>query len=149
MPSVDLSGWGQGTEITASCIYTEMPCLTIDVVNDTLTKVLISLNYEMQATGAIESLGDPDYVGSRNLGAEEIWCDVELIWIDRQLVLASPMFKGLAEENKRCVPVRDTGKLPPDLPIGEVRYVSTAEIERLLQPSSDLFFRFSGMTPTK
>jgi len=149
MPSIDPSIWGQGIEITASCKYGQRPCLTIRVVENVLTEIVIVLNYDIELNAAMGYLGKPEYVGYRNLGAERVSCEIDLIWSERQLVLASGVFEGPDKVETNCGTVRDTGKSIPDLRISEVRYLSASAIERLRQTGTGAFFEFSGTAPTK
>ena len=121
MPNLDLSTYAPGMEIVANCNYpAERRCLSIAVVDNILTEVDIPLNYDIRVDEAIESLGDPDYIGFQNLGVERIMCEVDLIWSSKQLVLASD-FEGYKATEDTCGVVRDTGKISPSLLISEVR----------------------------
>ena len=149
MPSTDPSIWAQGAEITADCKYDERPCLTLRVVEDVLTEIVIELNYEIEVNAAIGYLGQPDYVGYRNLGAEQIRCEIDLVWSKKQLVLVSALFEGPDEVEKNCSKLRHTGKIAPNLQISNVRYLSAPAIEELRHTGAGEFFEFSGIAATK
>src|SRR5262245_45964218 len=61
--TIQISQGSSGTEITASCISPVKECLKFNVANDLLTKMVVGLNYEIQAGEALEHLGDPHYLG--------------------------------------------------------------------------------------
>jgi len=143
VPSV----YGPGAEITANCIIPHKQCLTTRVVDGVLTGVEIILNYKISLDEANNYLGDPDYINYQMMGAEDVTCEVQLIWKSKQLILASDTFKGgLIEKN--CGMVHDTGKIVSSLVISKVRYVSSEAIEFYLA-SGSTFFKYSGTLPGK
>jgi hypothetical protein len=147
MSGLDPNVYGPGAEITADCIIPRKQCLTTRAVDGVLTGVEVILNYEMSLDEAINYLGDPDYINYQMMGAEDVTCEVQLIWKGKQLILASDTFKGgLIEKN--CGMVRDTGKIGSSLLISKVRYVSPDAIEFYLA-SASTFFKYSGTLPGK
>ena len=147
MPGLDPRIYGPGVEITADCIVPPKQCLTIDVVDDTLTNIEIKLNYAIDLTEAIHYLGNPDYINYQMNGAEEVTCEVQLIWESKQLILASESFKGSSIE-KNCGLVRDTGKIVSNLVISKVRYLCPDAIEFYLA-SGSTSSKYSGTIPGK
>ncbi len=141
--SIDFKTHIPGVRFTANCIYPNEKCLTIDVADDILTEIDIILNYEKIAGEAIKDLGNPDYVGYKNLGAEQIMCAVYLVWKTKQLILSST-FEGIKNVKNNCYVVRDAGKPSSNLIISEVSYSSIASIEYLLATGAGEFFKFTG-----
>jgi len=149
MPGLDFSTYAPGVEIIATCISTNKPCLTLDVVDDILTEIEVVLNYEIRLKESIEYLGDPDYVGYRNLGGEQILCEVDIVWSSKQLILSSEVFEGYDDGEDNCGVVRDTGKTSSSLIVSKVWYRSTSAIETMLSIGKNEFFEFSGTIPEK
>jgi hypothetical protein len=149
MPSIDPTVYAQGVEINASCIYPEKQCLTLRVVGDVLTEIVLVLNYEISVDKAIGYLGDPDYIGYGMLGAERIICEVYLVWSEKQLILASEKFEGFKETENNCGVVRDTGKITSSLIISEARYMSAKGIDFMLSRGYNQTFEFSGTLSEK
>ena len=135
---------GIGVIFVADCKYPQMQCLKVSVVDDILTEIEISLNYEMQVSETIEYLGAPDSVGYSMLGAEDIICEVLLVWDEKQLILASQEFTGGKTTEKYCGMVRDTGMTTSSLAIAKVRYLSPLGIEYILSSGYSEFFQFTG-----
>src|SRR5688572_571907 len=75
-PTIDYSAFAPGVEITADCVHPSKQCLSLTVVDDILTGVVVVLNYEIRPDEATEYLGSPDFIGYQNLGAERIICEV-------------------------------------------------------------------------
>jgi len=144
MPNMDGSHSSEGVLITASYIHTETQCFSLRVVDDILTEIELMPNYEIRVDEAIEYLGDPDYIGYGMLGAEQIICDVYLIWSDKQLVLATEKFEGYKTTENYCGVVRDTGKVAADLIISEIKYTSPQGLEFMLSRGYNVSFEFSG-----
>jgi len=149
MSSVDSSISAKGVKFIADCKYPQMQCLVVRVVDDTLTEIEISLNYEIQVTEAIEYLGAPDYIGYSMLGAEDILCEVLLIWSEKQLILVSQEFSGAKTTERYCGMVRDTGKITSSLTIAKARYLSPLSLEYTLSRGYSEFFQFTGTSPGK
>ena len=145
MPSID-GTYAPGVIIVAECANSSDECLTLRVVDDILTRIVIKLNYEINQNEAIEALGNPDYVGTQQLGVRVI-CEVYLIWNNSNLVLASRFegIQGSDEVEKNCDVVFSSGKIPSDFVIEEVRYLSDAELSALLRGSGN-FFEYTGTT---
>lgn len=148
MPGIDPSVYAQGVEINANCIYPEKQCLMVRVVDNILTEIVVAMNYEINVSEALGYLGNPDYIGYQNLGAEKIICEVDMVWSSGQLVLASEKFQG-NDAIENCSAVRDTGKTTSSLMISEVRFMSIRAIEVLLSSPAGEFFEFSGTIPEK
>jgi hypothetical protein len=146
LPSLDPSIYAQGTEITANCRNNAKQCIRLTVVEDFLTEIVSTLNYEIDFNKAIEYLGNPDYVGYQDLGAEEIICEIDLIWRDKQLILASEKFHG-NDAISKCGLVRDTQKPLSSIRIFEVRYISDHAMNLILFSELGEFFEFSGIIP--
>jgi hypothetical protein len=147
MPGLNPRIYGPGAEITADCIVPREQCLTIDIVEDRLTGIEIIINYEMRVDQSINYLGDPDYINYQMMGAEDVTCEVQLIWKSKQLILASETFKGSLIE-KNCGLVRDTGKISSNMIISEVRYLSPEAINFYLV-SGSTSMKYSGTIPDK
>lgn len=148
MPSIDPSVYAQGVEIRASCIYPEKQCLTMKIVDNILAEIVIAMNYEININEVLEYLGNPDYIGYQNLGAEKIICEIDMVWSSRQLILASEKFQG-NDSIESCFAVRDTGKPASSLVISEIRFMSIRAIEVLLSSPAGEFFGFTGTIPDK
>jgi hypothetical protein len=144
MPGLDSSTYAPGLEITADCINPNKQCLMIDVVDDILTEIELVFNYSINVDEAIGYLGQPDFIGYRNLGAEKILCEVNVVWKDKKLILSSKVFEGYYEVEKNCGVVRETGKTKSEITITVARYKSAAAIERLLFIGDKDFFEFTG-----
>ena len=147
MPSIDPDIWSRGVKVIANCIQPNKQCLTISIVNDILTEIVITLNYELEMKEAIEQLGNPDYVGFDRAGGELVACRVYLIWNEKQLVLASKIFEGPNAAEKNCFIIRDTGKVSLNILVSEAKYLSIPAIEELLLSSASEFFEFTGTIP--
>ena len=130
MSGIDFSTYAPGVEIIATCVSTNKPCLTLDVVDETLTEIEVVFNYEIRLNEAIGYLGNPDYVGYRNLGGEQILCEVDIVWSSKQLVLSSKVFEGHGEVENSCGVVRDIGKTISSLILSKAWYRSTLAKER-------------------
>lgn len=148
MPGID-KAYAPGVLIEASCSNSDQKCLTIAVVNNILTKIVVGLNYEIRADEAIRYLGTPDIVAVAPVGGEVFICEVYLIWKSSRVVLASTFRadNDLGGVKKYCDVVRSTGKVPSSLLISEARYLSDAELNALLSSGTGKFFEFSGTIP--
>jgi hypothetical protein len=142
-PDLNPKDYKYEAEIVANCINSEKQCLMLRTINYVLTEIEVILNYEITLDEAIRYLGNPDYIGYRDMGAEQVICEVYLVWSNKQLILASKKFEGL-KAVEACGLVHDTGKTTSSLLISEVRYLSPAVIETWL--SSDTR-EFSGTIP--
>jgi hypothetical protein len=149
LPSLEPSIWTQGVEITANCISPKKQCLTIRVVDDVLTEIVVVMNYKINLSEAIKYLGNPDYIGFERAGGELMACEVYSVWTEKQFVLASGKFDGVDAVEKNCYAISDAGKVSSSLLISEARYMSTRAIEILLSNSASKFFEFSGTIPDK
>ncbi len=140
--------YNYAAQIVANCINPKEQCLALRTVDYTLTEIEMVLNYEITVEGAIGYLGDPDYIGYRNLGvAHDVLCELDIIWVSKQLVLASKIFESY-EAVKRCGAVRETGKLESDLLISKATYKTHEAIENLLVGGSGTeFFDFTQTLP--
>jgi hypothetical protein len=148
MPNLDLSDFAPGMGVDANCSNPKgKPCISLTVVDDILTEIVLELNYDVTVDEAIKYLGNPDYVGCENSGAEVIVCYVDLIWINKQIVLTSRRYEGYEEFRENCGEVGDTGKISSSLLLPKISYVSPAQIEKYFVPSTSEFFHFSGTTP--
>lgn len=146
-PGLDPKDSNYAAQIVANCIYPEEQCLILRTEAYTLTEIEVVLNYEITLESAIEYLGVPDYIGYQSLGAEEVWCEIDVIWVNKHLVLASKLFESY-EALERCGAVRETGKLESNLLISKAVYKTQAAIEILLGVGSGTeFFEFSGTLP--
>lgn len=148
MSALDPNIEAEGVEITASCIQPHKPCLTLRVVDNLLTEIELILNYEIMLDEAIRYLGNPDYIGYQMKGAEQVSCDINLVWASKQLVLSSEAFMG-SKISDHCYMVRDTNKTTPSLAIFEAKYMSPQAIELLLSTGAGEFFEFSGTVPAQ
>lgn len=147
-PTLNYEAFAPGAEIAARCTQPKQQCLTLTVANDILTNITVILNYEMRVDEAIRYLGDPDYIGYQDLGAERIICEAYMVWVGKQLVLATAKFEGRQVETN-CDAIRDTERIRSDLLVAEARYMSSTAIESLLSTDPNKFFDFSGTTPEK
>lgn len=146
-PGLDPKDSNYAAQIVANCIYPEEQCLILRTEAYTLTEIEVVLNYEITFESAIEYLGVPDYIGYQNLGAEEVWCEIDAIWVNEHLVLASKLFESY-EALERCGEVRDTGKLESNLSISKALYKTQEAIEILLVAGSGTeFFEFTETLP--
>jgi hypothetical protein len=148
MPGIN-GTYGPGVNVIAECINSSDTCLDLKVVNDVLTRIVIGLNYEITVEKAIEYLGNPNYVGYGIIG-ERFVCEVYLVWDSGRLVLVSRVegVEGSDVAEKNCYTVRDTGKVLSSSLISEARYLSEAELDALMTPSSsNTFFEFTGTIP--
>jgi len=148
LPELDPRVYAQGTEITANCIYSGKHCVRLRVVDNVLTEIILTLDYEINFNEAIDYLGDPHYVGYQDLGAEVVICEIDLVWSDKQLILASEDFHGNDALNN-CKMVQGTHKTTPDLKIIEARYVSDLAMNSILTSPVGEFFEFTGTAPEK
>ncbi len=148
MPDLDQKNFGLGAEITANCIRPGERCLTISVESGVLTGVEVALNYKIRLDEGIKYLGDPDYIFYQWLGAENVSCEIQLIWISRQFVLAAVPFTGDMVE-KYCGVSQENGKTVSSLIISKARYVSMAEIDSLVSPDNSEAFKYLGTIPGK
>lgn len=146
LPTIDPDIWKKGVEVTAGCTNTAKQCLSIRVVENKLTEIVTVMNYSINLVQAIEYLGSPDHIGFDRAGGEQMACRVYIIWSEKQLVLASEIFKGLDAMEKYCYVIRDTSKISSSLLISEARYTSIKAIEALLSSPASKFFEFSETT---
>lgn len=149
MSSLDPNVSAQGVEITANCIYPKKQCLTIRVVADIMTEIVVVMNYKLRLDEAIKYLGTPDYIGFERAGGEQVSCEVYSVWSEKQLVLSSEKFEGHNAVERNCYLIRDTGKISSSLLISDASYMSPATIEKLLSIGRSEFFEFSGTLPDK
>jgi hypothetical protein len=149
MPSIDPTDYAQGVIINADCVYPNRQCLMLKIVDGILVEIVVTLNYDIKVSEAIQYLGDPDYVGYGMLGAEKIICEVYLVWNEKKLILASKKFEGFKATENSCGVVRDRGKVASNLLILEARYLPTSAIEFMLSRSYNATFEFTGTIPEK
>jgi hypothetical protein len=148
LPSLDPFVYAQGTEITADCKYSAKHCVRLRIVDNVLTEIVVTIDYEITLQEAIEYLGDPHYIGYQDLGAEEIICEINLVWFDKQLILASEQFRG-NDALSNCKMVQDTHKTTPQLKVFEARYVSVLAMNSVLTNATGQFYEFKGTVPEK
>ena len=110
MPDMNPVNWAQGVQIFADCITPRKPCLTVSIVNDKLRDVDLILNYDNSIGNAIQYLGNPDHTGFEPGDTPRFACRVNLIWSDKQLLLASDIFYR-DDVYKYCYAARDAGKV--------------------------------------
>lgn len=146
MPNYDYGKSAPGILIEANCTNTNQKCLTLAVIDNILTKIIVGFNYSMSQGAAVEYLGEPDYIGYGNLGSEKIICEVYLVWVDSRLVLAT-RFEDFEQAEKYCYIVHNEGKAPSSLLILEARYLSEAELAAYLSSISNEFYEFTGTIP--
>lgn len=144
MPSIDSSIWSDGVRITADCTYPQKHCITVNVVDDILTKIEVELNYDIDVNEVVENLGKPDYIGYGMLGGERIICEVYLVYQDKRTVLVSQKFEGHKTVEKYCGTIRDTGKVMSTLVVPRIRYMSSQELVEFLMSWSNEMFEFTG-----
>jgi len=144
---LDPKNYDYAAQIVANCIYPEEQCLVLRTVDYTLTEIEIVLNYEITVGEAIGYLGVPDYVGYQKIGLEPASCEINIVWLSRQMVLASTTFEG-HESVERCGAVKETGKIESDLLISKAIYKAQEAIEILLVAGSGTeFFEFTETLP--
>ena len=148
LPSLDPYVYAQGTEVTANCKYSAKHCVRLRIVDNVLTEIVITIDYEITLQEAIEYLGDPDYIGYQDLGAEEIICEIDLVWVDKQLILASEQFRG-NDALSNCGMVQETHKTTPQLRVFEARYVSDIAMNSVMTNATGQFYEFTGTVPEK
>ncbi|MBE7436688.1 MAG: hypothetical protein HS100_22425 [Anaerolineales bacterium] len=148
MPNYDFSASAPGVLIEANCINSNQICLTLAVIDDILTKIVVGFNYKITQDEVVKFLGEPDYIGFGNLGSERVMCEVYLVWMNSRLVLAS-RFEDLEQAEKYCYIVDEEGRAPSNLLILEARYLSEAELNAYLSSISSKFFEFTGAGPDK
>jgi len=146
MPNIDYSASAQGILIEANCANPGQQCLSLSVIDNVLTRIVIGLNYEIRPNEAIDYLGKPDYVGYDDFSAEKIMCEVYLVWKSSRLVLATKLGDSAGAE-KYCYVVRSEGKVPASLQISEARFLSDAELNNYLGTGTGKFFEFMGTIP--
>jgi hypothetical protein len=148
-PGLNPKDYEYEAEIVANCKSPEKQCLALRTKNYILTEIELIFNYEMTVDEAMGYLGNPDFIGYGNLGAERIICEVYLVWSDKQLVLASEKFEGSKAFENNCGVVGDTGKVESNLIISEARYMSVKGIEFMLSRGYNFTLEFSGTIPEK
>src|SRR5271157_1370466 len=148
--TIDRSNWVSGDEIVAACKSNLDLCLHITIASDILTEIDDHLNYRINVSDAIKYLSDPDSIGYHYEIPVDVsgpmYCEIDLIWRQKQLVLATDTFSG-NEAATLCQEIHDTGKIYSGLFISEVRYESVATIDYLLSGgNSSQFYKYSGTT---
>lgn len=147
MPGID-GEYGSGILIRASCANSDQQCLSLAVVDNVLTNITVGINYDVKPDEAIAYLGNPDYIGYDNLGAEKVLCEVYMVWRDRRLILAA-RFNDASGATNYCDVVRDKDKIPAGLLLSQARYMSEVELEAKLGTGTGKFFEFTGTIPDK
>jgi hypothetical protein len=112
-------------------------------VDDTYVGVFFSPNYSLTFKTVVESIGYPDYSYYRPVTPEIIDCEVNLIWVDRNLSLI--YYKNF-QNNKGnlCQEIRDRkNKIPPFLTVQQVTIMDNKFVD-ISQKKSD--FRWNGFT---
>lgn len=134
VPDINPKNWVPGKVITAFCIEggNNKPCLKLTLANDKLRDIEIILNYDLKLSNVVEQLGNPDYVGYKNASTDQVLCEVEMIWVTKQLVLQSTTFSGSDAENY-CYPVRGTGTPRANLTITNVFFLPEEEIMQTIK----------------
>lgn len=151
MPDID-GVYGSGVLIEASCANSVQQCLSLGVIDNVLTRIIVGINYDINVSEAIQHLGNPDYVGESPIGGEYYICEVYLVWKDDGLALVSTFEaqKSVEAVKKYCNFVYETGKVPSSMLILEARYLSPAELGAIMSPEgSNTFFEFTGIVPQK
>jgi len=148
VPDINPKNWVPGKVITAFCIENgnDKPCLKLTLANDKLRDIEIILNYDLKLSNIVEQLGNPDYVGYKNANTDQVLCEVELIWVNKQLVLRSTTFSGLDAENY-CYPVRDKGTPGAKLIITNVFFLPEEEIMQTIK--NDQLTQYIGIDSKK
>jgi hypothetical protein len=144
MPDYYVMESGPGVAIIANCANSDRICLLLFTANDILQKIIVGLNYEIRPDEAIEYLGNPDYVGYAIIGSEKVLCEVDLVWRNSRLILATKFDSSVGME-KYCDVVRDEGKVPASLQILEAQFLSDPELDSLLSTGFSTFFEFTGV----
>lgn len=145
VPDINSENWVPGKVITAICMYGNnhnKPCLEIVIANDKLKDIDITLNYELKLNDVVGYLGNPDYVGYKNVSTDQVLCKVELIWVSKQLILYSISFSGSDAENY-CYPVQGTGIPDANLIISNVNFRPDEEINMTIK--NDQLAQYVGM----
>ena len=146
--TIQITRRASGVEIIASCSSPARECLKFDVANDVLAKIVVGIHYEIRVDEAIEQLGEPNYLGVSTTDGGPIACEMQLIWRNSGLVLASTVAADSEAIEKHCEVVSSTGKIPPGLLIAEARLISGIELVTLLTSGGQLF-QFLGTQPAQ
>jgi len=134
-----------GKRITTNCLEPRTLCLILNIANGKLRDIRSILNYEISFSEVIKSIGNPDKIGYTICCAESMACEIQLIWIKKQLVLTSETFAGIkgCDYSKKAL---STGMVDADLEIMEVDILPVEDINHLVD-DSELFGNFSGVNP--
>ena len=146
--TIQITRSSSGVEIIASCSSPARECLKFDIANDVLAKIVVGIHYDIRVDEAIEHLGEPNYLGVSTTNGGPIACEMQLIWRNSGLVLASTVAADSEALEKHCEVVSSTGRIPPSLLIAEARLISGIELVTLLTGGGQLF-QFLGTQPAQ
>ena len=147
MPGSDSENWISGERMIVNCKKSGMPCLVLNVVEGRLRDIRSILNYKMTFAEVLEYLGSPDKVGFTVCCPEAMECEIQLVWIEKQIVLTSTPFLG----NKGCDKSNaafTTGLVDAGLEIGAVDYLPVEDIKNLVE-DTDSVGDFYGVNSEK
>ena len=102
------------------------------VANDTLLSIGIFPNYPLSLAQVVDHLGPPDYV-SAIMGLDRTTCYLELIWLNRQIVVGRTELNG-----QQLCGTLDSGKsLDPNLIVEEIHYELPQWFSEIPAPGRD------------
>ena len=102
------------------------------VANDTLLSIGIFPNYPLSLAQVVDHLGPPDYV-SAIMGLDRTTCYLELIWLNRQIVVGRTELNG-----QQLCDTLDSGKsLDPNLIVEEIHYELPQWFSEIPAPGRD------------
>lgn len=130
-------------EIKADCIMPRQHCFTFYFIENILSEIDMTLNYEIKLYEAVEFLGNPDYIVYRVSEPEHLICEIFAIWKSNQLVLSSQRYSG-DDVKKVCGNLRDNGKPYSNMLISDVYFLQDEKIE-LIMVNPEWVFKYSGM----
>lgn len=145
MPDLNPNNWVPGKIITANCISPRKLCLSVDIANGKLRGIEIILNYKMKLEEVLGYLGNPDKVGINHLSHDLLKCEIEFIWIEKQLLMSSKTYSG-DDGCNYSFSTYTTGIVDSNLEIVAIKYLLVEEID-LMVLNKDRFGIFNGVKP--
>lgn len=123
--------WVEGKIIVVDC-KNRYRCMEVFVIHNKLREIIFRPDNGLKLADVIESFGNPDYLYPFLIDRPERDCEIEIIWIEKQLMLYSAKVGHSLEDIRNCHGVVQDGILPKDLIIVDVHYLPIEEIHHRL-----------------
>ncbi|MCW5877584.1 MAG: hypothetical protein KIS80_01795 [Anaerolineales bacterium] len=103
-------------------------CVNFILVDDQLRQIRVYPNYELSIEELVQSLGPPDYISAREMGIERVFCTINLVWQEKQILAIH--YNNTFRSTRMCNDLQAGANIDTKLSIDVVLYVSEQRVER-------------------